>query len=162
MRAIAINRKVAKKHLQAQHQRPKVAHCNCRLSRKANKIIFAHRRELCVVSAGGVTWRVCPCDCMFLQRQGNSRHLHIGSGTLGVSTDELFTGSAIANGENGGNKVEHFQSVGFVLVEKVHAVGDLYNVGAVSVCIMLQDELQSSKNERKKEEQCKSNTGVAS
>ena len=69
MRAIAINRKVAKKHLQAQHQRPKVAHCNCRLSRKANKIIFAHRRELCVVSAGGVTWRVYPYDCMFLQRQ---------------------------------------------------------------------------------------------
>jgi hypothetical protein len=92
----------------------------------------------------------------------DSRHLHIGSGTLGVSTDELFTGSAVTNGENGGNKVEHFQSVGFVLVEKVHAVGDLYNVGAMSVCIVLQDELQSSKNKRKKEEQCKSNTGVAS
>ena len=52
---MAFSRTPARAHLQAQHQRTKVAHCNGRLSGEANKIIFAHWCEFGVVSAGCVT-----------------------------------------------------------------------------------------------------------
>ena len=76
---------------------------------------------------------------------GRARHLHIGSGALGVGADEFFACSTIANGENTRNKVEHFQSVRLVLVEEVHAVGDLHNVGAVRMRVVFQDELRKVK-----------------
>ncbi len=70
-----------------------------------------------------------------------ARHLHIGRGALGVSTDQLLAGAAVADGEDRGNKVEHFQSMRLVLVEEVHAVSDLHDVGAVRVSVVLQDKL---------------------
>ena len=76
---------------------------------------------------------------------GCARHLYIGSGALGVSADEFFAGSTIANGENTRNEVEHLQSVRLVLVEEVHAVSDLHNVGAVRMRVVFQDELRKVK-----------------
>ena len=72
----------------------------------------------------------------------SARHLHVCSGALGVGADEFFTGAAVADGEDGGDEVEHLQGVGLVLVEEVHAVGDLHDVGAVRVRVVLQDELR--------------------
>lgn len=68
---------------------------------------------------------------------GRVRHLNISSGALGVRADELFTGAAVADGEDGGDEVQHFQGVGLVLVEKVHPVGHLHYVGAVRVRVVL-------------------------
>lgn len=68
--------------------------------------------------------------------------MNVGGGALGVSTDELFTCAAVADGENGGNEIEHFQCVRLVLVEEVHAVSHLHDVGAVRMSVVLQDELE--------------------
>ncbi len=71
--------------------------------------------------------------------------MHIGRRALRVSADELFAGAAVAHRENRGHKVEHFQGVRLVLVEKVHAVGHFHDVGAVRVRVVLQDELAGGK-----------------
>jgi hypothetical protein len=69
------------------------------------------------------------------------RHLYIGSRALGISADEFFTSSTVSYGENGRNKVKHFQSMRLVLIEKVHAVSNFNYVGAMRVGIVLQDKL---------------------
>lgn len=71
-----------------------------------------------------------------------ARHLNVGGGALGVSADELFTGATVAHGEDGGDEVEHLQGVRLVLVEEVHAIGDLHDIGAVRVRVVLEDELR--------------------
>ena len=74
------------------------------------------------------------------------RHLHVGSGALGVGADEFFTGTTVAHWQHGRDEVEHLQGVGLVLVEEVHAVGNLHDIGAVRVRVVLQDELRGSKH----------------
>ncbi len=73
--------------------------------------------------------------------------MHICSGAFGVSADEFFTSSAVANGKNRRNKIQkiqHFQRVRLVLIEKVHAVSNFNYVCAVRVRIVLQDKLRDS------------------
>jgi hypothetical protein len=68
---------------------------------------------------------------------GRVRHLNISSSALGICADELFTGPAVADGQDRGDEVQHFQGVRLVLVEKVHSVGNLHYVGAVRVRVVL-------------------------
>ena len=68
---------------------------------------------------------------------GGVRHLNISCCALCVCADELFTGAAVADGEDRGHEVQHFQGVRLVLVEKVHSVGDFHYVRAVRVRVVL-------------------------